>query len=60
MAEHAMEAHVIFFFQNIQVAAVCWKVLVDGDLGLTKAYPGTLYGQRYRGNKRKLLRHVKK
>jgi len=40
-----MEAHVIFFFQNIQVAAVYWKVLIDSALGLPKAYSRTLYGQ---------------
>jgi len=44
-----MEAHAIFFFQNIQVAAVCWKV--DSALELPKAYPRTLYGERYHGNK---------
>ena len=59
-AEHAMEAHVIFFFQNIQVAAVCWKVLVDSVMWLPKAYSRTLYGERYHGKKCKLLRHTKK
>jgi hypothetical protein len=42
-----MEVRVIFFFQNIQVAALCWKVLVDSALELPKAYPRTLYGERY-------------
>jgi hypothetical protein len=31
-----MEAHVIFFFQQFQVAAVCWKVLVGSVLGLQR------------------------
>jgi len=39
MAEHAMEAHVISFFQKIQVSTLCWKAFVDGVLGLPRAYP---------------------
>jgi hypothetical protein len=39
MAEHAMEAHVISFFQKFQVSALCWKAFVDGVLGLPRAYP---------------------
>jgi len=55
-----MEAHVISFFQKIQVSALCWKAFVDGVLGLPRAYPWTLYGERYHSNKCQLLQHVKK
>lgn len=55
MAEHGIEAHVIFFFQNIQVAVFCSKVLFDCALGFPKAYPRTFNGERYHGRKCKLL-----
>ena len=55
-----MEAHVISFFQKIQVSALCWKAFVDGVLGLPMAYPSTLYGERCHSNKCQLLQHVKK
>ena len=54
-----MEAHVISFFQKIQVSALCWKAYVDGVLGLPRAYPCTLYGERCHSNKCQLLQHVK-
>ena len=60
MAEHAMEAHVISFFQKIRVSALCWKAFVFGFLGLPRAYPWTLYGERCHSNKCQLLQHVKK
>ena len=50
-----MEAHVISFFQKIQVSALCWKAFVDGVLGLLRAYPWTLYGERCHSNKCQLL-----
>jgi len=55
-----MEAHVISFFQKIQVSALCWNAFVDGVLGLPRAYAWTLYGERCHSNKCQLLHHVKK
>ena len=55
-----MEAHVFSFFQKIQVSALCWKAFVDGVLGLPRACPWTLYGERCHSNKCQLLQHVKK
>lgn len=42
------------------VATLCCKVLVDNVLGLQRANPQTLYGERYHSNKCKLLWHAKK
>jgi hypothetical protein len=55
-----MEAHVISCIQKIPVAALSRKAHVDSVLGLPRAYPWTLFGTRYHGNKCKVLRHAKK
>jgi hypothetical protein len=47
-------------FQKNSVAALCQKALVDSVLGLPRAYPSTLFGTRYYGNKCKVLQHAKK
>jgi hypothetical protein len=60
MAEHTMEAHVISNIQKNSVAALCQKAHVDSVLGLPRAYPSTLFGTRYHGNKCKVLQHAKK
>jgi hypothetical protein len=39
MFENPMEAHVIFFFQKIQISTLCWKAFVDGVMGFSRAYP---------------------
>jgi DNA-binding CsgD family transcriptional regulator len=47
------------FFQKIQVTALCQKALVDDILGLPRASPSILYGERCHGNKCKLQQHAK-
>ena len=55
-----MEAHVISFFQKISSLSPILESYVDGVLGLPRAYPWTLYGERCHSNKCQLLQHVKK
>ena len=56
MAEHAMEAHVISFFQKIQVSALCWKAFFDDVLGHPRAYPWTVTSVNYSNMLRNELR----
>jgi hypothetical protein len=55
-----MEAHIISFLQEIEVATLCPKALVDSVLRLPRAHPGTLYGERYHTKKCQILRPAKK
>ena len=55
-----MEAHVISFFQKIQVSTLCWKAYFNGVLGIPRASTWTLYGERCHSNNCHLLQHFKK